>query len=164
MDNKVSLSAPWVTFQKEMQEFFTYDPDVEVGELEEDEVTNGYIVPVKTRTAKKALALRDTLKKNFCLGNVIVTIKVTSDEVEDVVGAAFEGNALVYRITEDEIPGGIARFVELHPEVIQFFNDNIGSSIGASTFLAEAVAGDIFDVFPHGAFICTADIRVNTED
>lgn len=163
MSNDVNITPPWFTYQKELKEFFAYDPEVEVGELVEDETTNGYYITINARTAKKALALRDVLRKNMCLGNVVVTINVTSDEVDDIIATAFEGNGIIRKITTEGIPGGMARYIQLEPEIVQFFNDDISSPAGRSTFLAESIAKDILDVFPYHAFICTVDIKANGE-
>lgn len=160
METKVF--APWYTYQKKVKAFFDYDPDVVVFNLVG--TSPDFTLPIKVKTAKKAFAIQNVLKQAVDFGGVKVTVSVTCGEIENILTEAFTDNLLVREIEEYPIPGGVADYIELEPEVIQFENDDISSYAGLTTYLAETIARDIFDVFPHHGFLCTVDIRENEAD
>lgn len=160
MENKgFDLSSPWYTYQSEVKAFFDYDDEVQVSDLEE--AGGDFKLTVKVDTAKKAFALKNILKPEVEFGGVKVFITVECGEIADIFEAAFDKNAVVRKIESAVVPGGMAEFIMLEPEVIQFHNDDISSPTGDSTFLAQTVARDIFDVFEYHGFICTVKIGEN---
>ena len=155
MEEKMTrVSAPWDEYHRKMVAFFDHDPDVEVYELEPE--GGGYVLPIGVTCATKAFALQNTLAQRTDFGGVTVCLRIRCDEVPDVVETAFSGNELLHEITTDSFFGGTATFVELEPVALQFFNDDISHPFGMSALLAQDVARDIFRVYEHGAFICTA--------
>lgn len=157
------ICPPWVTYQKKVKEFFAYDPDVMVGELAETDIEGVYKLPISAKTTRKAYALQRILVPEINFGNVKVLVKVDCEEIGNVLHEAFDGNLLVREITPQEIPGGIADYIQLEPEVIQFENDDISSYTGKTTLLAESIAREIFNVFPFHGYLCTVDIRANKD-
>lgn len=153
----IKISAAWFTYQKKMVCFFEYDSDVKVEDFVPGK-DGEFILPIRVSTAKKALALQRILVPCVDFGNVRVSVRIECDEIEDTIKTAFAGNCLVQDITSLDIPGRCAEYVRLKPEVIQFLNDDISSYTGTSTFLAENIARDIFDLFPYHGYACTVDL------
>lgn len=159
MEDSVKIFSPWVTYQKKVKAFFDYDDEVQVFDLADDGCD--YILTVKADTAKKAFALQKILKPEVDFGNVKVRIVVKCGEISDILEAAYDKNAIVHKIEQKDIPGGVAEYIMLEPEVIQFQNDDISSPTGDSTFLAETIGREMFDVFPYHGCICTVKIGEN---
>lgn len=149
----MQISSPWETYVKKLRAFFHADPEVEVGEI----IDKGdyYQVRLAAASASKAFALTNTLARCVEFGNVALEVKVDCEEVPDVVMSTFEGNSLFTDVVQSEIPGGEARYIVLEPGILQIFNDNISSHIGASTYIAETVAREIFNLGEYSTYICT---------
>ena len=75
---------------------------------------------------------------------------------------AFNGNPILNRtIVVEGIFSNRFIYVEFKPEIVQFYNDNLGDLNGNVTTIYEAIARHIFNENPNlkGIFYCTAAIE-----
>ena len=155
MVEKVRLSPPWVTYAKELQELFRYDPEVVVKFNEEDSTVKLYV-----DNTDKANALTELLKPCQEFGNVTVRVEVYPANMEyktplDLMKTAFKGNSVCSQIkTVEDAFGNKFNYVAFDYKVAQFFNDDMSDLNGNKTMLYKDVAEDVFKEH-DGIFFCT---------
>ena len=76
-------------------------------------------------------------------GNITIKYNV-DDALSAVYRTAFYGNPIVQEIV-DSGPNDDFCYVVFAPEIIQFFDDNLGDPHGNTTTLASTIADEIFD-------------------
>lgn len=82
--------------------------------------------------------------------------------VNVLFGTAFEGNPILNKIYVVEgIFSNRFIYVEFKPEIVQFYNDNLGDLNGNVTTLYETIARNVFNENSNlkGIFYCTAAIE-----
>ena len=82
--------------------------------------------------------------------------------VNVLFGTAFEGNPILNKIYVVEgIFSNRFIYVEFKPEIVQFYNDNLGDLNGNVTTLYETIARNVFNENPNlkGIFYCTAAVE-----
>ena len=163
---KLTLEAPWYTFQKKVKALFEQDPMIEVGEVEEQEDgRTDYAFCIGVRDHEKFLALDRVLPKVRTYGNVTLGIYLFDEENaetgKDRIGiykTIFEGNAIVKDIKEvSDFTGTRHGYIRFKPEVVQFPDDNIDDFSGNWSGLAQDIAKEVFDHELLGIHFCTAD-------
>ena len=142
-DKKMKLSPPWVEYYKKIEAMFGPDPDIKV-EFDEDEMH----IKLYVESHEKATALDELLPVQKDFGNVSVFIEVipANDEPKriDYIKRAFEGNpAFSYATTIEGIMSNPISYVVFKPEVIQFWNDNMGDPHGITSTLMADIAKEI---------------------
>lgn len=168
---KVGLQAPWVTYRNFFAAMFKDDPEVTVGNVEDDEAGEGYVVLVMVHNYEKFLAMKDVVVQKVVLGNVTLTFDLqcdVDDEVDkesdfDKIKKVFQGNRIVKDFKEITDPAGAKHdYVLFWPEVVQFWNDDLSDFYGNWNGLAEDIARALFKVRANVNF-CTADLRENAD-
>ena len=165
----IGLSTPWSTWHKKIKALFEFDPEINVGDL--SHVKNGdldYMFDIEVKNHEKYVALDRVLPTVKEFGNVTVGINMYDEEnnIYDV-GAElyrkiFKGNPIVKDI-KDAVDATDTHhvFVRFVPEVIQFFNDDLGDYNGNWSGLAAEIAKEVFENDYRGVFFCTADKHEN---
>ena len=155
----VNLSAPWVTYYREINALFAKDPEVGVVYDEQEGEIRVYV-----SNAKKAEALARLLPPVKEYGNVkLNTFVIPANGAEneaipaefDVYKAAFDGNGAVAFTQTVTQYGGTFSYIVFVREVVQYFNDNLGDIHGNRSTLYEDIARNVLDV-ADGVFFCTA--------
>lgn len=152
----MKLSAPWVTFYRELEALFAYDEEVKVTYDEE-----AVEVKIYVDNMRKADALTELLPTEKVFGNVTLKINVVpSNKVltkADLISEAFNGNpALAYIQHVDSLIGSFD-YAVFEPKVVQFYNDNMQDLNGLKSTLYEDIAKDVFgeDI---SVFFCTSPL------
>ena len=125
----VRISSPWVGYVHKLEALFGRDPDITV------------------RYDDDSTLLPDTIR----FGNVELRIEVipSNDAMtrEEMYRRAFEGNPL-YSRTVSVRPVGTTNpfvYVMFRPEVVQYWDDNLGDPHGNISTLAQEIARDVFE-------------------
>lgn len=140
----VKLSAPWITFYRQIEALFKKDPSIKTDFDEDDMVIRIYV-----ESQDKAYALAQLLPNQRIFGNVPVTISVIlanqpTKKVE-LLEKAFEGNPIFsYASTIEGISSNPISYVVFDPVVAQFWNDNLHDPHGLVSTLYENLAREIF--------------------
>lgn len=162
---KLRLEAPWYSFQKKVEALFKDDPDILVGELIEtdDEFGFDYVMNIEVLNHKKFEALDRVVAPYKIFGDIIVKIVLFDEENHGVnpglqlYETIFEGNSILEDVRNITDQAGVTHgYVRFKPEVIQFFDDNIGDYDGNWSGLAESIARELFENDTTGMHFCTA--------
>lgn len=149
---KFDASAPWLEHYRKIEQVFLSDEDVTVG-YDDGSKT----VKVFVKGTDKAEALAKYIKPEIDFGNVTLHVDVIPDNTEktttEMLQDAFTGNDLFAGIAEETVCGGSIIYAVFEPDVIQFWNDNIGSPYGVNTMTVEQAARDVFQM--DDALICS---------
>jgi len=142
-DKKMKLSPPWIEYYRKLEAMFGPDPDIKI-EFDEDEMH----IKLYVESHEKATALDELLPVQKDFGNVSVFIEVipANDEPKriDYIKRALEGNpAFSYATTIEGIMSNPISYVVFKPEVIQFWNDNMGDPHGITSTLMADIAKEI---------------------
>lgn len=164
----LKLEAPWETYCKKLNALFANDPEVKVGEIYEGDDAD-YELDIEVSNEEKFVALDRTLRKNAKFGNVLLHINVlnegSDEEVMDLYRAVFKGNPICKDVVDrvDQTGTGWV-YVRFQPEVIQFYDDDMGDYNGNWSGLAQDIAYEVFENCRPGFYFCTADLRENKTD
>ena len=144
MSEKVTLSAPWMTYYHELEEMFKRDPEIKIVYDEES-----YTVKLYVAKSAKAEALDKLLKKEVSFGTItlnVIVVPPNEDEVDilDLYEDAFAGNPSLDYTIPIESPLGRHCYVVMKNEVVQFFNDQLDDPHGNKSTLLQEIARDIF--------------------
>lgn len=152
---RIKMAPPWETYYEELDLLFEEDSDVSVlYDHEENEIR------VYVDDGEKADALSQVLPEEKVFGNVTLKIKVVPSNKKISVGKdlfqiIFWNNPIVsYIHTVDYIFTNSITYVVFKPEIVQYFNDNLGDVNGLCTTLYQDIAKRIFEQQP-GVFFCT---------
>ena len=160
----MKLMPPWYTFHKKFKALFENDPDINVGDVREGNETN-YAFDVEIRNHEKFIALDRVLPRVKTFGNVALEIVLydvenNADDFTDRIElyrTIFKGNPIIKDVKEvKDFTGTPVGFVRFQPEVVQFFDDNIGDFEGLWSGLAQDIAKEVFDQETVGIHFCTA--------
>ena len=163
---KLKLSAPWYTYQRQLEALFAKDEDIEVGQLYDLE--EGPELWIYIDTEKKYEAFDVLFPKYVEFGNVKLKLVLKyrgPHEAEDLsqrVKDLFEGNERVKEIVDIKDGFGSSHtFVCFKPEVIQFFNDDTSDLYGKWSGLAQDIARDVIEA-DAGVHFTTASVEEDT--
>ena len=166
----IKLSAPWDTWHKKIKALFELDPEINVGELAPvDDGDLDYSFDIEVKNHEKYIALDRVLPNIKAFGNVIVGVNMHDEENNSVDEGAelyrkiFSGNPIVKDI-KDAVDATDTHhvYVRFVPEVVQFYNDDLGDYNGNWSGLAADIADEVFENDYRGVCFCTADKRENT--
>lgn len=153
----VNASAPWISYYHKMVALFGGDPDITV--VYDDSKS---LIKLYVNGEDKRNALHELLPSEMTFGNVTVYIIVVPANVEntkgDIIRKAFEGNPLFSEVIEIKMEGTSNPFtyVMFKPDVVQYWDDNLGDPHGNVTTLAQELVKDIMpDV--KGVFYSTEE-------
>ena len=160
MENaNVRKSAPWVSYVHRLQALFGGDPDIKVEYDGDDQSVALYV-----HGSAKAEALNALLPTKAVFGSVELEIAVVPDNaktsVADLMHSAFSGNPLYSRVITVR-PEGCSNpisYVMFMPEVVQYWDDNLGDPNGLESTLAQELAEELLDS-SGGVCYCTEDDR-----
>lgn len=152
---KLNLQSPWITYVNEVRALFAKDPEVSV-EYEDGDAKR---LSLFVTSQEKADALTQIMPQKVEFGNVILEIEVVPANEEapskaELFFAAFKGNQAVAYTDSVEAMGFSANYIVFKPEIVQFFNDDLGDINGNMTTIYENVANDVFEGH-EGVFFCT---------
>ena len=160
MDEKLKVASPWITFARRVYKLFETDPEVRVEWNENDMELKLYV-----ESQEKADALSQILPAERSFGNVKVAITIVPANVLksnplDIFATAFKGNPAVSFIKKVDGMGFSAGYVVFAPQVVQYYNDNLGDVHGIESTLFQEIADEVFEN-RDGVFFCT-DIEDQT--
>lgn len=162
----LNLSAPWEITYKKINAMFEQDPEVSV--IFDRDVN---IVKLYVDDADKAYALHELLKRSYDYGSVKLEVIVVPTNKGNVTvvdwtssvlyNAAFYRNPIFeYAINGPAVFANPITYVVFHPQVIQYFTDDLGDINGYHSTLAQDIAKDIFEE-SNGVFYCTERTEVD---
>jgi hypothetical protein len=146
--NKVGISAPWVTYFKEVYNLFANDANVTVDPQLTDDGNGKYHFNITSDNQKKLAALRKVLKTEIVMGNITLKINLnyTGDTepatLEDWVNA-FEGNPYFATTATSEAPGLDFGYAIFERDIITFFNDDLTDYCGNAHKVVADVVRDV---------------------
>lgn len=159
----IGLEAPWETFAKKVKALFENDPDIIVSDIYEPaDGKTDYGLAIQIRNHDKFLAADRLLPGVKTFGNVTLGIDLFDEENAEVNATElfktlFDGNPIVDSIQTRTDPAGVDwNYVLFKPEVVQFFDDDLGDYNGNWNGLAEDIAREVFEENAHGVNFCTA--------
>lgn len=158
MDKKVALSAPWVTYAREIGAMFDDDPAIKVEYDEENVEVKLYVEGVK-----KADAISQLLPVEKAFGGV--KLKITIIPANETLSAnkqkqlfldAFEGNpAFETAVAVEGVFSNPITYVVFRKKVVQYYNDDLGDINGICSTLYQDIAKNIFEGQTQGIYFCT---------
>lgn len=157
MNDKLTLSSPWVLLFHEIEAFFKEDDEVRVV-LDKEE--NNYIIKLYVEDEEKADALAQLLPSEKQIGNIKVTIAVIPP---NKLGAsklslfqkAFKGNpAVAYTKSVDGLYNNTLNFIVFKNKVVQYYTDDLGDINHVRSTLYQDIAKELFGEH-EGIFYCT---------
>lgn len=164
----LKLSSPWVEYYRKISALFAQDLDIRI--LFDEEELKLMIYVYNDRKARAMDALVGTEK---VFGNVTLKIEVipannkveflsattgyTKTEKKALAGALFQGNSAVKSIHDIEnYFEGTVTYIIFEKEVVQYFDDNLGSYYGLKSTLYEDIAKDVLSPVA-GVYYCTSN-------
>lgn len=159
MEN-AKMSSPWISYIHMIEALFGKDPDIRI------EYTNDYSSESPSRkmyvnSDDKARALRELIPRLMCFGNVTLYVWIGHDarnmSSAEIIRNALKGNPLFDEVMEIQPEGSSNTFTYamFAPEVVQFWDDNLGDPHGNVSALAQDVARKLFKELP-GVYYCTS--------
>lgn len=157
-NSNLNLSAPWITYQHNVEALFGPDPEISI-KFEEVEDGN-YDMKLYVRNHDKAEALSKILPGEKIFGNIKVTNliipenAVEEENVKDLFKVAFKDNPVVESVvgTVDPLTKMERSFVLFEKCVVQYYNDDMSDPYGNRSLLYKDVAEEVFDGHPGISF------------
>lgn len=148
--SNLNLSAPWITYQHNVDALFGPDPEIAIKFEEED--GGNYVVKLYVRNHDKAEALSKILPGEKVFGNIRVTNliipenAVEEESVKDLFKVAFKDNPVVESVigTVDPLTKMERSFVLFEKRVVQYYNDDMSDPYGNRSMLYKDVAEEVF--------------------
>ncbi len=157
--NLWALSPPQYELQRKLAATVGASPFVEVGEVRE--VGGQLVIDIHTNEANIGRSVAFILEREYAFGGLVVTVRVFDEHgaavtVDDVVvpgldavdtvkyhfGVALVMNPRVVGFGPKPLFAGDFS-VEVRPEVVQFWNDNLGDPRGLTTVVAASAFQDV---------------------
>lgn len=145
------LSPPWATHVSLIKALFEGDPQVRVDYNDETRTVKLYV-----SNPCKSDAIDGIIKHEIEFGNVVLHVQVVppnGNDLADTILQAFDGNPAFSDVVVNRNPSmGELVYAMFKPEVVQFFNDDLGDAHGLTTLTYEQVATEVLEC---GAYICS---------
>lgn len=157
----LSISAPWVTYHKQVYNLFKDDVEIDVDDTLSETESGNYEFTISSKNGDKLYAIERLLGYGTSFGNVKVNIKYGYENMEEVDWPsiwerAFSGNPLFQEVIRYDTPvlgkGGYAVFKK---EIMSFYDDNLGDYCGNSHFIVADVVRDL--CIGNNVHPCTAN-------
>lgn len=154
----MQMSSPWWEYYRKLFSLFGRDPDIKMNF--DDELK---VIKIWVDNQPKADALAQELPKEKEFGNVKVKIEVIPSDkavsTAQLYKTMFNGNPVFSDAIEINGAGlPHCTYIMFKPEVVQFYNDNMGDVHGNITTLHQDIAKDIFGE-TTGLYYCTDKIK-----
>lgn len=175
-NEKLQKSAPEFSFYHKVKAFFEGDPDIDVGDIDEEE----YEFTITVHDKKKCEILKKVLYIPKNAARLTVNIEYECDEKISSVGEKevaylleknkyFAGyidgemdgedeEALCYRRRHNGLIPGKMRYLLMEPTVVQYYDDIFNNPAGYDTRTAEQLAKELF----HGSH-CNISSAISSE-
>lgn len=161
--NNFHISPPWITFANKMKALFENDDDIVVNDIEDN--TGHLTLMIEVKSHSKFKALDQLLPETVKFGNVTLFIEVYDEANDDkpdyfdLFRALFAGNRSVQKVAlAEDMAGAQHVFVVFHPEVKQFFDDNMFDYNGFWSGLNQDIAKEVFEGAANaGVHFCTGE-------
>ena len=164
----LKLSSPWVEYYRKINALFAGDGDIRIVFDEEEPKLRIYV-----NNDRKARAMDALVGTEKVFGNVTLKIEIipANDKVEllsattgytkteraTLAGALFQGNSAVKSVRDIEnYFEGTVTYIIFEKEVVQYFDDNLGSYYGLKSTLYEDIAKDVLSPVA-GVYYCTSN-------
>lgn len=152
VNKNTELSAPWLVYWRKLCALFENDDEIDIGELCDNSLTDGYYVGISVCSHKKFEALQQLLPARLVFGNVELTTYIyetLNDEEETdyrkLFTDLFDGNDIFDEfLTVIDHVGSKHDFAVFKPRALQFYSDDISDPYGNKTMLTQDVARDVF--------------------
>lgn len=162
-NSNLNLSAPWITYQHNIEVLFGPDPEISIKFEEED--NGNYTMKLYVRNHDKAEALSKILPGEKVFGNIKITNlvipenAVEEESVKDLFKVAFKDNPVVESVfaTVDPLTKMDRSFVMFEKRVAQYYNDDMTDPYGNRSILYKDVAEEVFDGH-DGIFFSTSTV------
>ena len=145
MNRKLGLSAPWDECARKATALFEGDDEVTI--VADYRNPDDRKIKFYVNNAAKADALGKLLPPEYKFGNVVVKIEIdpgnAAESPATIAKAAFAGNPNVAGIVEGVVGPNPVVFAEFNPDVVQYWNDNLGNPAGIQTALMEDIAKSV---------------------
>lgn len=156
----IKLTAPWDEYYNKLKAFFAQDEGVHI--LYD---RDSFEIKVCVDVQAKADALEELLVKEITFGDVKLTISVMQPNLsgsftrfnskDELFRTAFDSNpSFSFARTVQLLYSNTMTFVVFVPEVLQYYNDNLGDWNGFRSTLYQDVAKEIFKE-QDGVYYCT---------
>lgn len=163
---RVNLTAPWITYYRELQELFKYNVKIKMVFDEAEMLIKIYVSDLDTATA-----LSELLPSEKEFGNVALKIDVypANDKLvafattigekhnkKELIKNAFKDNDIVSYMWDvsEVIPGLNIFYVVFENKVVQYYTDTLSDPHGLTSTLYENIARDVFGDI-QGVYFCT---------
>ena len=155
-NEKLRLSAPWVTYVRQVKALFEKDPDIKI-KYDEDELELSLYVTGQN----KADAIAELLPVEKAFGNIVLKIKVIpanliSSTPSKLLNDAFAGNP-VFDSAITIHPDGTSNpftYLVFKNAVTQIWNDDLSDPNGIKSTLLQDLAPEVLNL-PRGVYCCT---------
>ena len=157
-DEYLKLSAPWITYVREVRALFGKDPQVRIVF---DESNMKLRLHVDDKWKLEALKQLFPRKKEF--GGVSLEIEVVPatsmgfSSTEILLKTAFKGNPVFF--DADTVKPNTYKsftYISFVNETVQLWNDNLADPHGLTTTLYQDIAKDVLDL-PSNVYCCTEE-------
>lgn len=154
----LKLSAPWVTFVRQVKALFGRDPQIKINYAED-----AMCLDLLVDDEPKREALKQLLPDHKDFGNVSLKIRVLSStemgysSPEAILRTAFKGNPVFFDADTVE-PDAYESFtyISFANETVQLWNDNLSDPHGLTTTLYQDIAKEVLDL-PSNVYCCTQE-------
>lgn len=151
---KTGMMAPWNEYVAKLKALFGNDPDVDI-----DYDQDLKVVTMRIADQDKAMALMQILPSTVTFGNIALMIKVIpanfgEENMDDLLMKAFRGNPAFVRLSCGQGAFQSFRYMVFKKEVVQYFNDDLGSEGGIRSTLYQELAKELLPEV-GGLFFCT---------
>lgn len=162
-NSNLNLSAPWITYQHNVEALFGPDPEISIVFKENDD--GNYTLKLYVRNHDKAEALSKILPGEKVFGNIKVTNLVIPENVvedksiKDLFKVVFKDNPVVESVYEtvDPLTKMDRSFVMFEKRIAQYYNDDMTDPYGNRSLLYKDVAEEVFDGH-DGIFFSTSTV------
>ena len=160
-DKKTAVASPWITYARRVHKLFELDPEVKVSYDNEGPELKLYV-----ESQEKAEALEEVMPNEVEFGNVTMAVTVVPANIAEEspykkLLKAFKGNPIVSYTESLNGYGQEFNYIVFQPEVVQYYNDNMGDIHGVESTLYQDIAKEVFAEKAAGVFFCT-DIEDET--
>ena len=169
---RLNLSPPWITYYRQLNAFFSEDPEVRVVFDDTSEDDGEYIIKLYVNNIAKTEALEALLPKEKDFGGIKVYVMIipanvsnkksltlcrylSQDGNPNYIRYALDNNRAVNHIeTINNFMSMNATFVIFSKKVVQYYTDSINDYYGMCSTLYQDLAKEIFGNI-DGVFFCT---------
>lgn len=158
-NNNVKLVSPWAEHARKIEALFESDPDVKVEYNNDVPEVTLYVIGIDKADALTKLL---PVSKNF--GSIELKITVIPNNVEAATPdqlfrkAFFRNPAFNFAETvHNVLMSNPTTYIVFKPEIVQYYNDDIGDYFGHRSTLYQYLAKEVFNDIP-GVYYSTNEV------